>query len=173
LATISSGLNLLLGISVLLDAKRHTSSRTTSTRADQSRAQLFQDVIALSFSGCKRNGYFVEIGACDGKFLSNTYLLEKEFGWTGIVVEPARVWEHDLHQNRSCLIDTRCVWPKSNQSIQFSETRIPEYSTTGARLDSDIAARFREKASNMKYLAYLCLTCFMSTARLRRLITYR
>jgi hypothetical protein len=34
LATISSGLNLLLGIPVLLDAKRHTSSRTTSTRAD-------------------------------------------------------------------------------------------------------------------------------------------
>lgn len=112
----------------------------------QSQAQLFQDVMALSFSGCKRNGYFVEIGACDGKFLSNTYLLEKEFGWTGIVVEPARVWEHDLHQNRSCLIDTRCVWPKSNQSIQFSETRIPEYSTTAARLDSDIAARFREKS---------------------------
>src|SRR5664279_2442224 len=33
--TISSGLCLFLGISVLLDAKRHTSSRTTSTRADQ------------------------------------------------------------------------------------------------------------------------------------------
>jgi opacity protein-like surface antigen len=32
--TISSGLCLFLGISVLLDAKRHTSSRTTSTRAD-------------------------------------------------------------------------------------------------------------------------------------------
>jgi hypothetical protein len=28
---------LFLGISVLLDAKRHTSSRTTSTRADQMR----------------------------------------------------------------------------------------------------------------------------------------
>src|SRR4029453_5219336 len=35
LATISSGLNLLLGISVLLDAKRHNLKRTTSTRADQ------------------------------------------------------------------------------------------------------------------------------------------
>src|SRR5450631_4311106 len=32
---ISSGLCLFLGISVLLDAKRHTSSRTTSSRADQ------------------------------------------------------------------------------------------------------------------------------------------
>jgi hypothetical protein len=33
--TISSGLCLFLGISVLLDAKRHASSRTTSSRADQ------------------------------------------------------------------------------------------------------------------------------------------
>src|ERR1039458_329155 len=32
--TISSGLCLFLGISVLLDAKRHTSGRTTSSRAD-------------------------------------------------------------------------------------------------------------------------------------------
>ena len=33
--TISSGLCLFLGISVLLDAKRHTSGRTNSTRADR------------------------------------------------------------------------------------------------------------------------------------------
>jgi hypothetical protein len=32
--TISSGLCLFLGISVLLDARRHTSNRTTSSRAD-------------------------------------------------------------------------------------------------------------------------------------------
>src|ERR1019366_8497678 len=32
--TISSGLRLFLGISVLLDVKRHTSGRTTSSRAD-------------------------------------------------------------------------------------------------------------------------------------------
>src|SRR3974390_1383105 len=37
LATISSGLYLFRGISVLLDAKRHNSSRTTPTRADHHR----------------------------------------------------------------------------------------------------------------------------------------
>src|SRR5262245_23257203 len=39
LATISSGLYLFLAKSVLLDAKSHTSSRTTSTRADQQHEQ--------------------------------------------------------------------------------------------------------------------------------------
>ena len=29
----------------------------------------------------KRNGFFVEIGAYDGVESSNTYVLEKDFGW--------------------------------------------------------------------------------------------
>jgi hypothetical protein len=45
---ISSGLYLFLGISVLLDAKRHTSSRTTSTGVAQRR--LFVDFVVVCSS---------------------------------------------------------------------------------------------------------------------------
>jgi len=35
----------------------------------------------------KRNGFFVECGASDGVFISNTLQLERSLGWTGLLVE--------------------------------------------------------------------------------------
>ncbi|GIT91759.1 hypothetical protein JANAI62_22160 [Jannaschia pagri] len=39
-------------------------------------------------TGFKRGGYFVEFGATDGVTLSNTWLLEMSFGWSGILADP-------------------------------------------------------------------------------------
>ena len=36
----------------------------------------------------KRDGFFLELGAADGFSESNTYVLEKRCGWTGICIEP-------------------------------------------------------------------------------------
>jgi hypothetical protein len=51
----------------------------------KSRAQLGQDLFVLSELNLKRNGFFVEFGATNGVDLSNTALLEREFGWNGIL----------------------------------------------------------------------------------------
>ncbi len=37
----------------------------------------------------KANGYFVELGANDGIRQSNTFKLQKHFGWTGLLIEPS------------------------------------------------------------------------------------
>jgi FkbM family methyltransferase len=44
----------------------------------------------------KRNGYFIEIGACDGKECSSCYYFEKNLNWSGLAVEPARCYSNNL-----------------------------------------------------------------------------
>jgi FkbM family methyltransferase len=93
------------------------------------RSQIGQDLFALWANDFKRGGFFVEIGAAGGVALSNTYLLERSFGWTGILAEPARSWQESLHLNRHCALDDRCVWRESGLRIRFSETSDAEFST--------------------------------------------
>jgi len=112
----------------------------------KSRGQLKQDLFALSMLGFKREGWFVEFGAANGIDLSNTYLLETEFGWRGVVAEPARGWHEALRRNRHCTIETACVWTESGGAIQFSETPIGELSTIDQFRESDFHAGKRRKA---------------------------
>ena len=94
-----------------------------------SKSQLKQDLFVLSEFNFKRNGFFVEFGATDGYHLSNTWLLENEFGWKGILAEPALCWHKDLHLNRKVIIDKRFVWAESKKSLHFKETKYAELST--------------------------------------------
>lgn len=48
-----------------------------------------------------RPGFFVELGANDGYSQSNTWFLEKEFGWRGVLIEPSPAEFIRLLQNRS------------------------------------------------------------------------
>lgn len=109
----------------------------------KSRSQLRQDLFVLSELGYKRNGYFVEFGATNGVGLSNTHLLEKEFGWSGLLAEPARLWHADLAKNRSARIDHRCVWKRSNETLVFNETSFAELSTLDQYSASDMHAEAR------------------------------
>jgi len=88
---------------------------------DASHSQLRQDLFALSQVDFKRGGFFVEFGATDGISLSNSYLMETAFGWSGILAEPARGWHERLQRNWTCAIETRCVWRASNETLLFTE----------------------------------------------------
>jgi FkbM family methyltransferase len=100
------------------------------TLLSKSKAQLRQDLFILAETKYKREGYFVEFGATNGIDLSNTYLLETEFSWKGILAEPANAWKLKLHENRpNAFIETLCVWKDSNSLLTFNETDYPELST--------------------------------------------
>lgn len=75
-----------------------------------SRSQLRQDLFVLSQLNFKKRGFFVEFGAADGFTLSNTYILEKNFKWKGIISEPAKIFHKKLTLNRNCVIEKKLIW---------------------------------------------------------------
>lgn len=87
---------------------------------DRSQSQLTQDVVALMISNRKHRGYFVEFGASNGKDLSNTYLLEKDFRWHGLLCEPNPEFTENLMHTREAVIITKAVYSKSDFKMEFS-----------------------------------------------------
>lgn len=116
------------------------------------KGQLLQDLFVLEYLNYKQNGYFVEFGAADGVRHSNTYLLEKEFGWNGILAEPATIWHGKLESTRGVKIEKRCVWNSSNETLEFSEDISAELSSPTLNRDKGIHKNRRIDGSNYQVL---------------------
>lgn len=99
-----------------------------AARAERAKAQLFQDLWVLWETGEKRGGYFVEIGGGDGVHWSNTYLLEKDYGWTGIIAEPNPDFVDKVRKARSCHVSDACVYARSGEVLQFLRAEMGEIS---------------------------------------------
>lgn len=84
-----------------------------------SKSQVRQDLFVISELNFKRNGYFVEVGASDGLTGSNTFLMEKYYGWKGILVEPAHSFQTVLNQNRRSKIEYAAIWSESGIELSF------------------------------------------------------
>lgn len=67
----------------------------------------------------KRNGYFLDIGAHDGIHISNTYLLERRYGWSGICIEANRDTFLKLQKNRKATCVNACL-DSCERSVQFA-----------------------------------------------------
>lgn len=84
----------------------------------------FYDMV---FQG-KGGGYFVEVGAYQGVVCSQTYFLEQERGWKGIVVEPNPRWKEDLDTKRNCKVVTQPISDKVEKVKFLVHKDKPEYS---------------------------------------------
>lgn len=73
-------------------------------------SQAGQDawLVQEAFNG-QRGGYFVDVGAYDGVTLSNTYLLEKRYGWRGVCVEANPIVFRSLQRYRQATCVHACL----------------------------------------------------------------
>ena len=74
--------------------------------ADVSYSQSFQDLFVISVLDGKRNGTFIDLGCSYPISINNTYLLESDFGWSGVAIDidPDRTSEWKV--DRDCDVIT-------------------------------------------------------------------
>jgi FkbM family methyltransferase len=119
-----------------------------------SSSQRFQDLF-VDWMLKKKNGIFIEFGACDGIDISNTYYLEKYMGWTGILLEPAESWHNDIKINRpNCIIDFRCVSSQSGNEVDFYENSELKLSSSNSKSFSKNSYKVKTISLNDVFVEY-------------------
>jgi FkbM family methyltransferase len=70
------------------------------------------------FKGFK-NGFFIDVGAHDGKTINNTLYFEKINNWNGINIEPIKKVYEDLVLNRPSCININCAIYNKDGNTNF------------------------------------------------------
>ena len=91
-------------------------------------SQISQDLFVLDTLNYKKNGFFIEVGAGDGVNLSNTYLLERDHNWTGILVEPSRKFYNKCCVSRKSIVINKLLLNIAQAKLKFYEKKIGEFS---------------------------------------------
>jgi FkbM family methyltransferase len=122
-------------------------------------SQLQQDLVALwvkeRIFGKESQGYFVELGATNGIHLSNTFMLEKFHGWSGILCEPSVNYYPELIKNRNVSTENRCVFSTTGEMLEFIDRDIGEHSSlsgfyrNGGGLDKSEKERARYQVESI------------------------
>ena len=139
--------------------------------ASRSQSQLFQDLWALWMSGQKRGGFFVEFGAADGVRLSNTYLLEKEWGWRGILAEPNPRFAASLAKHRRCAVSGKCVYARSGETVELLIAQEGELSRI-AGLDPEDAAEGGRRVDDVAQVQTISLNDLLTEFKAPRRIDF-
>lgn len=89
-------------------------------------SQCAQDLFVEALTKKKQNGYFVEIGSNHPSIDNNTYLLEKNYNWKGLLVEYDASFEPLYHIHR-----TNSMYAiKDAREVQYKEildTHFPKH----------------------------------------------
>ena len=111
-------------------------------------SQVNQDIWVINYFQYRRNGIFVDIGAHDGITFSNTYVLEKQLNWTGLLIEPHPRYLKSLfsHRQNSSIIPW-CAYNRT-EIMKFVEVSESELSISGVGGGADMLTGISETYTN-------------------------
>ncbi|XP_047500828.1 uncharacterized protein LOC125046874 [Penaeus chinensis] len=85
----------------------------SNTRRNPSTPRIVKSCLFRQIFEGLPKGFFVEAGAVDGEFLSNTLALERDLGWTGLLVEAdGDMYRHLLGKHRRAWTSHACLAPR-------------------------------------------------------------
>src|SRR5574343_581005 len=87
-----------------------------------------QDVFVNGLLDGKENGVFIDVGACEGIYVSNTYFFEKHKGWKGICIEADPKTFEDLKENRPNSICVNSLIYDYREIHKYAQDEIPQFS---------------------------------------------
>jgi hypothetical protein len=103
-------------------------------------SQVGQDKFVLSVLKNKKNGYFIEIGSNDPKLINNTFILEKDFNWSGIMVEYDGKWLQSYKETRTNSIHVIDDATKIDYKTLFVNNKVP-HNIDYLQIDLDVCNR--------------------------------
>jgi FkbM family methyltransferase len=106
-------------------------------------SQSGEDAMLWELFRGRTRGFFIEIGAFDGRYLSNTLSFEQQ-GWNGLCVEPIPEFAELCRQNRprSFVVQAACVGPDEGKVAHLLREPLGLLSGIRANETPNIADRY-------------------------------
>src|SRR5262245_59125842 len=93
-------------------------------------AAISEPDLVWRYFGCRREGFFLEVGANHPKLRSQTWFLEQQ-GWRGILVEPQAAFAEEIRRQRprSTLFQVACGRPGHSPYLPLHIAEAPSQSS--------------------------------------------
>ena len=91
----------------------------------KSYSQIAQDKFVINILKQKRDGFFLEIGSNDPIIINNTYILEKDYNWKGIMIEYDPKYLESYKKDRSNSIHVINDATKIDYKSLFEKNNVP------------------------------------------------
>ena len=96
-------------------------------------SQFDIDLYLYQIFNKKQQGFFIEAGANDGYNQNNTFLLEKELNWNGLLVEPNTHCYNTCKKIRNCIIEN-CALVSFDYKDEYIEGDFNQASFEGSMM---------------------------------------